>query len=125
MSNFVEQRSAIKFSLRNDISAAETYRMLRKDFGDETMSQKNVYKLYRDFKEGRKGGNGARCLFIPCDFWLFPKPKRPLRGNRFKTIEEIERETVRALKAILTDDFSAYFEDWRKRWHKRIGVGGL
>ena len=44
--------------------------------------------------------------------------------NRFESIEEIERETVRALKAIPTDGFSACFEDWRKRWHKCIGVGG-
>ena len=27
----------------------------------------------------------------PCDFWLFPKLKRPLRGNNFESIEEIER----------------------------------
>ena len=25
----------------------------------------------------------------PCDFWLFPKLKRPLRGHRFDTIVEI------------------------------------
>ena len=54
MSNFVEQRSTIKFCLRNDISAAEMYRMLHKAFGDETMSQKSVYKWYRGFKEGRE-----------------------------------------------------------------------
>ena len=60
-----------------------------------------------------------------CDFWLFPKLKRPLRGNRFESIEENQHETVRALKAIPTDDFSECFEDWRKRWHKCIGVGGL
>ena len=59
----------------------------------------------------------------PCDFWLFPNLKRPLRANRFESIEEFERETVRALKAIPTDDFSACFEDGRKRWHKCIGVG--
>ena len=29
-----------------------------------------------------------------CGFWLFPKLKRPLRGNRFESIEEIERETM-------------------------------
>ena len=40
MSNFAEQRSAIKFCFRNDISAAVTYRMLEKAFGDETLSQK-------------------------------------------------------------------------------------
>ena len=41
----------------------------------------------------------------PCDFWLLWKLKRPLRGNRFESIEEIERETVRALKAIHTATF--------------------
>ena len=54
MSQFVEQRSAIKFCLRNEISVAETFRMLQKAFGDLTMSQKNVYKWYKDFKEGRE-----------------------------------------------------------------------
>ena len=52
MSEFVEQRSVIQFCLRNEISVAETFRMLQKAFGDLTMSQKNVYKLYKDFKEG-------------------------------------------------------------------------
>ena len=28
--------------------------MLQKAFGDLTMSQKNVYKWYKDFKEGRE-----------------------------------------------------------------------
>ena len=54
MSECVEERSAIKFCLRNEISVAATFRMLQKAFGDLTMSQKNVYKWYKDFKEGRE-----------------------------------------------------------------------
>ena len=54
MSDLIEQRSAIKFCLRNEISAAETLRMLRKAFGNSSMSQKNVYKWYKDFKEARE-----------------------------------------------------------------------
>ena len=54
MSAFVEQRSAIKFCLRNEISVVETFRMLQKDFGNLTVSQKNVYKWYKNFKEGRE-----------------------------------------------------------------------
>ena len=56
----------------------------------------------------------------PCDYWLFPKLKRPLRGHRFESIEEIQRESLRALKAIPGNDFLACFEEWKKRWHKCI-----
>ena len=48
----IRERSAIRFGLRNEITAAETLRMLRKAFGNSTMLQKNVYKWYKD-KEKR------------------------------------------------------------------------
>ena len=57
MSEFVEQRSGIKFCLRNGNTVVETFRMLQKAFGDLSMSQKNVYKWYKDFKEGRERVN--------------------------------------------------------------------
>lgn len=60
----------------------------------------------------------------PCDFWLFSKLKRPLRGNRFESIEDIKRESLRALKAIPEIDFNNCYEDWKKRWHKCIAAGG-
>ena len=27
---------------------------------------------------------------VPCDFWLFPKLKSPLKGKRLQTIDEIQ-----------------------------------
>ena len=31
---------------------------------------------------------------VPCDFWLFPKLKSPLRGTRFHPIDEIQENMV-------------------------------
>ena len=59
-----------------------------------------------------------------CDFWLFPKLKRPNRGHRFETIEEIQAESKKALKAIAEIEFNKCFDDWKKRWHKCIISGG-
>ena len=60
----------------------------------------------------------------PCDFWLFPKLKRPLRGHRFDMIEEIQAESKKVLKAIPEIEFNKCFDDWKKRWHKCIISGG-
>ena len=61
MSEFDEQRRANKFCLRNEISVAGTFRMLQKAFGDLTMWQKNVYKCYKDLKEGRERIDDLEC----------------------------------------------------------------
>ena len=58
-----------------------------------------------------------------CDFWLFPKLKRPLRRHRFDTIEVIQAESKKALKAIPEIEFNNCFDDWKKRWHKCIISG--
>ena len=60
----------------------------------------------------------------PCDFWLFSKLKRPLRGHRFDSIEEIKAESKRELMAIPEDEYKQCFENWKKRWHSCIASGG-
>ena len=59
----------------------------------------------------------------PYNFWLFAKLKRPLRGHRFDTIEEMQAESKKALEAIPEIDFNKCFDDWKKRWHKCILKG--
>ncbi|UYV70483.1 hypothetical protein LAZ67_7003251 [Cordylochernes scorpioides] len=56
----------------------------------------------------------------PCDFFLFPKLKRPMKGRRYATLDEIKRASKEELKKILKNDFLKCFEDWKNRWHKCI-----
>ena len=56
----------------------------------------------------------------PCDFFLFSRLKRPMKGRRFATIEEIKTESLRELKDIPKSAYHKCFEDWKKRWHKCI-----
>ena len=37
---------------------------------------------------------------VPCDLWLFPKLKSPLKGKRFQTINEIQENTTGQLMEI-------------------------
>ena len=36
---------------------------------------------------------------VPCDFWLFPKLKSPLKGKRFQTVNVIKQNTMWQLMA--------------------------
>ena len=56
----------------------------------------------------------------PCDFFLFPKLKKTMKGRRFGNIEEIKTESLKELNAIPKIAFQKCFEDWKKRWHKCI-----
>ena len=49
----------------------------------------------------------------PCDFWLFPKLKSPLKGKRFQTVDEIQENMTEQLMAIPTKDFVDCFEQWK------------
>ncbi|UYV70896.1 hypothetical protein LAZ67_8001037 [Cordylochernes scorpioides] len=54
---------------------------------------------------------------VPCDFFLFPKLKRPMKGRRYATLDEIKTASKEELKKILKNDFLKCFEDWKNRWH--------
>ena len=52
--------------------------MLQKAFGDLTMSQKNVYKWYKDFKEGRERVDDLK------------RPGRPLTSTDEQQVNQIK-----------------------------------
>jgi hypothetical protein len=36
----------------------------------------------------------------PCDFWFFPKLKRPLKGSHFDSHEDIMRNVTKELRSL-------------------------
>jgi transposase len=60
----------------------------------------------------------------PADFFLFPKLKIDLKGRRFQTIEEIQENAIRELRAITESAFQKAFQQWKKRWGRCIASRG-
>jgi len=54
----------------------------------------------------------------PADFFLFTKLKTTLKGRRFQTIEEIQENAIRELRAITESAFQEAFQQWKKRWER-------
>lgn len=54
MENIIEQRVCLKFCVANEISCAESLKMLQKAFGDSAMSKTRAYEWFNSFKEGRE-----------------------------------------------------------------------
>jgi hypothetical protein len=53
-------------------------------------------------------------------FFLFPKLKATLKGRHFQTIEEIQENSIRELRAITGSAFQEAFQQWKKRWERCI-----
>ena len=60
----------------------------------------------------------------PCDFWLFPKLKKNLRGNRYSTIEDMKEAVTRVLNTLTQEDFQGAFQKLLEWYNKCIDVGG-
>ena len=66
------------------------------------------------------------CSFdlAPCDFFLFPKLKYPLRGTRHESIKVIKRNSLKELKAIPAEAYKKCMGNWINRQHASIGSKG-
>ncbi|PNF23498.1 hypothetical protein B7P43_G06514 [Cryptotermes secundus] len=54
----------------------------------------------------------------PSDFFLFPRMKRSLKGKRFRDVDEVKENTLKALNSIQAQEFQHCFEQWQKHWDK-------
>jgi len=60
----------------------------------------------------------------PADFFLFPKLKSTLKGRRFDTIDEIQKNSTNELFAIPKEAFQKAFQSWQKRWERCVDSEG-
>jgi hypothetical protein len=52
----------------------------------------------------------------PPDFDLFPKLKKPLRGKRFRSVEEVSNEVTRVIRRINNEGVLTGTQVSPKRW---------
>ena len=60
----------------------------------------------------------------PCDFFLFPMLKRPLKGRRFETIPETNANATKRLKGIKKEAYLNCFREWKHRRDKCVSWEG-
>ena len=58
------------------------------------------------------------------DLDVAPRQCTTLKGCRFQTIEEIQENAVRELRAITESAFQEAFQQWKKRWERCIASRG-
>ncbi|UYV67193.1 hypothetical protein LAZ67_4004296 [Cordylochernes scorpioides] len=63
----------------------------------------------------------------PCDFFLFPRLKREMKGKHWETVENIQHHVTTFLRSIPVEEFQGAFQAWqtrlrnlRKRWVPRL-----
>jgi transposase len=60
----------------------------------------------------------------PADFFLFPKMKIQLKGRRFHSIADIQRESQKVMDSLTQNNFEAAFQQWQERCDPCIAVQG-
>ena len=58
----------------------------------------------------------------PCDFFLFQRIKKALKGHRFEATEDIKRNSTKTLLDIPKEEFAKCFQQWQKRWAKCVAA---
>lgn len=60
----------------------------------------------------------------PCDFFLFPKLKDIMKGQHYKSVEDLQAAASQVLKEIPAEAFVASYDAWRKCMLQCINAEG-
>ena len=136
MAEQVEQGIYIKFCVKLEHSSAETIQMTQKaSYGQlvigsfiTTNVPAHASCLLQSFLAKHQITQVTQLLYnpdsAPCDFWLFPKLKSPLKGKRFQTINEIQENTTEQLMASPAKDSVECIEQWKRHWKNCVRSPG-
>ena len=58
----------------------------------------------------------------PCDFFLFPRLKKMLSGNKYISRSSLGSAIYQCLQQIPKEDYLSAFRDWVKRLQKCVSV---
>ena len=60
----------------------------------------------------------------PCDFFLFPRLKKMLSGNKYTSLSSLGSTIYQCLQQTPKEDYLSAFRDWVKRLQKCVSVKG-
>ena len=60
----------------------------------------------------------------PCDFFLFPRLKKKLSGNKYTSRSSLGSAVYQFLQQIPKEDYLSAFRGWVKKLQKRVSVKG-
>jgi hypothetical protein len=56
----------------------------------------------------------------PCDFFLFQKVKKALKGHHFDSIEDIQKSVTQVLNDTPQNAFQECYKQWQHRWQRCV-----
>ncbi|UYV72914.1 hypothetical protein LAZ67_10001150 [Cordylochernes scorpioides] len=91
----MDQRTCIKFCVKNEIKSADAFRMLTVAYGEATLDRNNVYRWYKMFSEGREDVNDEEGAGRPSTSTTNEKineVKKMILANRRITVKEVAED---------------------------------
>ncbi|UYV85141.1 hypothetical protein LAZ67_X004711 [Cordylochernes scorpioides] len=91
----MDQRTCIKFCVKNEIRCADAFRMLTLAYGEATLDQSNVYRWYKMFSEGREDVNDEERAGRPSTSTTDEKineVEKMILANRRITVREVAED---------------------------------